>query len=345
MRILAVIICLSFLAVPASALEIEAPSVPEAGRAWMPENTQSFTEGFRELLRSTVSSLRPDLQEASRVSLGIVAAVLMTSILSSVSSSVRKAAETAGTVAIAALLLLSTNSMITLASDTVREIGAYGKLLLPVMTAAMAAQGGVSGSAALYAGTALFLSVLQSVLGNLLVPGIYLFLALSTGSSATGEDLLKKGADLLKSALSWCLKILLMVFTTYLSLTGVVSGTTDAAALKAAKVSMSSFIPVVGGVLSDASEAVLVSAGLMKNAAGIYGILAVLALFLHPFLQIGIHYLILKLTGAICAVFGGGRVTGIIDAFSTAMGLLLGMTAAACIMVLISTVCFMKGVG
>lgn len=345
MKILVLFLCLPFLAVPASALEIQAPSVPEAGQEWMPENTQSFGEGLRELISKAASDLRPDLQEAARVSLGILAAVLMTSMVSAVSNSGKKAAETGGAVAIAALLLLSADSMIALASDTVREIGEYGKLLLPVMTAAMAAQGGVSGSAALYAGTALFLSVLQSVLGNLLVPGIYLFLALSTGSSATGEDMLKKAADLLKSVLSWCLKILLIVFTTYLSLTGVVSGTTDAAALKAAKVGMSSFIPVVGGVLSDASEAVLVSAGLMKNAAGIYGILAVLALFLHPFLQIGIHYLILKLTGAICAVFGSGRITGIIDAFSTAMGLLLAMTAAACIMVLISTVCFMKGVG
>lgn len=139
--------------------------------------------------------------------------------------------------------------------------------------------------------------------------------------------------------------MLLIIFTTYLSLTRVVSGTTDAAALKATKVGMSSFIPVVGGILSDASEAVLVSAGLLKNAAGIYGILAVLALFLHPFLQIGLHYLILKLTAAICSVFGTSRMTGIIECFSTAMGLLLAMTGAACVMVLISTVCFMKGVG
>lgn len=344
MRILALLLSFSFLAVSASALEIEAPRVPESGQKWMPKETSSFADGFCELLRKAVSNLRPDLQEASRVSLGILAAVLMISVLHSFSSSVKRASEAAGTVTIATLLLLSTNSMVCLASDTVLEIGAYGKLLLPVMTAALAAQGGISGSAALYAGTSLFLSLLQAVLGNLLVPGIFLYIILCIGNSATGEEFLKKMGDMLKSFLSWCLKILLMVFTTYLSLTGVVSGTTDAAALKAAKVSMSSFVPVVGGVLSDASEAVLVSAGLLKNTAGIYGILAVLALFLHPFLQIGIHYLILKITCAVCTVFGNSRVTGIIDSFSTAMGLLLGMTASACVMVLISTVCFMKGV-
>lgn len=342
MRILSLLLCLSILAVPACALEIEAPAVPRSGADRMPEETGSLLEGLLELLEKAVSGLQPDLKEASRISLGALAAVMAVSLVQTVSPGIRETAQMAGVVALAGLLLLGTHSLIRLASATVLEMMAYGELLLPVMTAALAAQGGVTGSAALYAGTALFSALLQAVMGRLLVPGIYLYLALCTGSGATGEPLLKRTADQLKGAISWFLKILMMVFTTYLSLTGVVSGTTDAAALKAAKVTMSSFVPVVGGVLSDASEAVLVSAGLMKNAAGIYGILAVLALFLRPFLQIAVHNLLLKLTAAVCAVFGNPRLTGVLDAFAGALSLLLGMTGAACVMVLISTVCFMK---
>ena len=122
-------------------------------------------------------------------------------------------------------------------------------------------------------------------------------------------------------------------------------GTTDAAALKAAKVTISSVVPVVGSILSDASEAVLVSAGVMKSAAGVYGILAIMALFLEPFLRIGMHYLMMKATAALCAVFGSGGGAGLIEDFSTAMGLLLAMTSATCLLLLISTVCFLKGVG
>lgn len=335
---------LLFLAVPASALEIEAPLVPDTGRRWMPENTQSLQEGLRELLQKVLAEIRPDIPEASKVCLGILATVLLISMLQSLSSPVKKTADAVGAVAIASLLLMNTQSMIHLASETVQQIGDYGKLLLPVMTAALAAQGGITASAALYAGTAVFMALLGSLMGNVLVPGIYLYLTLVTGSSATGENMLKKVADTLKSLFGWILKTLLMVFTTYLSLTGVVSGTTDAAALKAAKVTMSSFVPVVGGILSEASEAVLVSAGLMKNAAGIYGILAVLALFLYPFLQIALHYLFLKLTAAVCSVFGSTGMSNLIDAFSSAMGQLLGMTGSACVMVLISTVCYLKGV-
>lgn len=333
------------LATPASALEITAPEVPKSGEEYMPEKTDSFGDGFFELLQSVLLHLHPDLAEASQVCLSVAAAVMIVSVLRTFSGGIKMAADMAGTTAIAAVLLLNTNSMIRLGAETVAELSEYGKLLYPVMAAAMAAQGGVTASAALYTGTAIFDAVLSSLISNLMVPMVYLFLALAAANSVAGEDLLKKMRDLLKNAMSWCLKTVLTVFTTYMSITGVVSGTTDAAALKATKVTISSVVPVVGGILSDASEAVLVSAGALKNAAGIYGILAVLAVFLEPFLRIGSHYLILKATAAVCGIFGSKEMTGLIEDFSTAMGLLLAMTGSVCLLLLISTVCFMKGVG
>lgn len=150
------------LAIPASAVEFTAPQVPEKGAELMPEDTGSFAAGLMELLRDAVLGLRPDLKEASKVSLGVIAAVMMVSLLQSFSGSVKTVANLVGATAIAAGLLLSANSLIRLGSQTVTEISEYGKLLLPVMTAAMAAQGGVASSTALYAGTAVFDSVLSS---------------------------------------------------------------------------------------------------------------------------------------------------------------------------------------
>jgi len=161
---------------------------------------------------------------------------------------------------------------------------------------------------------------------------------------ALAEEILKKFSDAVKLFLSWLLKTLLIVFTTYMSVTGVVSGTADAAALKAAKVAISSVVPVVGGILSDASESVLVSVGILKNAAGIYGILAVLAVFIGPFIKVGVQYLVLKVSGAICCIFTNKNISALIDDYSTAMGLLLAMVAAGCLLVLISTICFLKGI-
>ena len=348
MRLLTFVLILMLvccLAVPALAVEFTAPKVPISGAEQMPEETESFGEGMMELIHNVLVSIRPDIKEALRVSASVTSAVIIVCLLRTFSGSVTTIAELTGTVTVAGILLFSTNAMISVGADTVREMSEYGKLLYPVLSTAMAAQGGLTASAALYAGTAALDLVLSSLISGFLIPMVYLFLALAAANSATGEAMLKKTRDLLKSFMTWCLKTLLTVFTTYMSITGVVSGTTDAAALKATKVTISSMVPVVGGILSDASEAVLVSAGLAKNMAGVYGILALLAVFLGPFFKIGLQYMVLKATAAFCGIFGAKRITELIEDFSSAMGLLLAMTGSTCLLLLISVVCFMKGVG
>lgn len=344
-RFLIFLFLVAMLIQPVSALEMTAPTVPESGSQNMPMNTDNFGEGFSQLIRHGLRLLRPDLAEAARVSISIIAAVMLVSILRTFSGPVSVVADLAGSASIAGGLLLTSNAMIRLGTQAVVEISEYGKLLLPVMTAALAAQGGVTTSTALFAGTAGFSALLGSLISKILVPGVYLYLALAVGNAALGEEILKKLRDLVKSVVSWCLKTLLTGFTTYIGVTGVVSGTADSAALKAAKATVSTVVPVVGGILSGASEAMLVSAGLLKNAAGIYGIFAVLAIFLEPFLKILAHYWMLKITAAVCGIFGSGRTANLVDDFSTAMGFLLAMTGSTCLMMLISTVCFMKGVG
>jgi stage III sporulation protein AE len=160
-----------------------------------------------------------------------------------------------------------------------------------------------------------------------------------------GSDPLGKIRDFIKWIMTWGLKIILYFFTGYIGITGVVSGSADAAAIKAAKLTISGMVPVVGGILSDASEAVLVGAGVVKNGAGIYGMMAVLAIVIGPFLRIGIQYLLLKATAAVCGLFGTKSITALVQDFTTAMGLLLAMTGSSCLLLLISAVCFMKGVG
>ena len=104
-------------------------------------------------------------------------------------------------------------------------------------------------------------------------------------------------------------------------------------------------VPMVGSILSDASEAVLTGAEFMKNSAGIYGILAILAIVVHPFLRTGMYYLVLQLSAAVCGIFGGKELSSLVSAFSAAMGLLLAMTAGSCMILLVSMICFLKGVG
>lgn len=343
-RIIILITLMYCIVVPVSGLEIEAPQVPESGSNWMPENRYSFGDALWELFQKGISFFAPEVKRASRLGARILCIVLLTSFLQSFSGPIKAVSNLAANIGISLTLLDSTGTMITMGMETVQEISDYGKLLFPVMTAAMAAQGGITTSASLYAGTAMFNTILNNIIISVLIPGIKVYLAVSIVNSVTNEDILRRIADCIKSSNTWILKTLLTVFTTYLSISSVVSGTTDAVTLKAAKVAISSVVPVVGGILSDASEAVLISVGIARNAAGIYGILAVIAVFLEPFLRIFSNYIILKTTGAVCSIFSGKTTTALNDAFSTAMGFLLAVMGGTCIMLLISTICFMRSV-
>lgn len=340
-----VILIIMLLSIPVHGVELTAPTVPQSAADFMPSEPQNLKEGIMEVLKEAVAHFRPDLKEASKVCFGIIAAVMVVSLIRTVPGDVEKTADLAGAVAVSGMFLSSAGALINLGAETVVDVSEYGKLLLPVLTAALAAQGGVTTSAALYTGTALFDALLSGLIGKILMPLIYLFLAIAAANSAVGDDLLKKIRDFVKWLMTWLLKTILYIFTGYISITGVVSGPTDAAALKAAKLTISGVVPVVGGIMSDASEAILVSAGTVKNAIGVYGLFAVLAIWMEPFLKIGAHYLLLRLTGAVCSVFGSKRTTELIQDFATAMGHLLAMTGAVCLMLLISTVCFMRGVG
>ena len=345
MRIFMVFVLLPLMVFPVRGLDLTAPPVPDRGKELMPADTASFGEGLGEMVRRCLEGLYPDWNEAVRTGTALFLGAVALGTLGNLTGKEKRILDLAGAAAASAMVLSGSDVLIRLAAGTIRDMNEYGKLLLPVMTASLAAQGGVTASAALCAGTSLFGSLLGSLITEFLLPGVYLYLVMAVTWAATGEAAVKRLRDLIKSVISWCLKTLLTVFTTYMSITGVVSGTTDAAVLKAAKVTISSAVPVVGGILSDASETVLVSAGLMKNSAGIYGIFACLSVFLGPFLGIAMHYWVLKVTAALCGIVTEGAISSLTEDFSAAMGLLLAMTASVCVLLLVSTVCFMKGVG
>ena len=344
-RLLILIGLLALLTVPVKAEQWEPPEAPPEAEEYMPEDTQSFSEGLWYVIKAGIKTLEPSLAEAGKACLSVMVVVLLLSLLEVYTGKLPPVTPLAGAVMVGLTLLAPSRSLIGLGTDTVRQLSEYGKLLLPVMSAALAAQGGVTASASLYAGTVLFDAILGSLVVKLIVPLLYVYLCLSIAAGGIGQQVLTTFKDFIKWLMTWTLKTILYVFTGYMGITGVVSGVTDAAAMKAAKLTISGMVPVVGGILSDASEAVLVSAGVMKNAAGVYGLIAIAAIWIGPFLRIGVQYLLLKLTMAVCSAMGTRQVCGLLKDFTGAMGILLAMTGAVGLMLLISTVSFMKGIG
>lgn len=343
-RILMIVLLVSIMVLPVSAMDFTAPSAPNSAMQYMPPNSSSFTEDLLFIVKAALKDLQPQLFEVLGVCANILTIIMITSILGCIAVKQNKVLNFVAVIAISALMFRSTDSMIEFGKQTVVELAEYGKLLLPVLTGALAAQGGTATSAALYAGTAMFTSLLSSIISSFMIPMVYIYVCLSIANSAIGEAVLSQIRDFIKWLLTWSLKIVIYVFTGYMAVTGVISGTVDASAIKATKLTLSGAVPVVGSILSDASETILVSAGIMKNSVGVYGLLAISAILIGPFIKIGTQYILLKGTGTISCVIGSKGLAEIIDHFSSAMGFILAMTGTVSLLLMISVVCFMKGV-
>jgi stage III sporulation protein AE len=283
---------------------------------------------------------------AVRTALGTMALLLTILVLCAV---VRElgggdAVRLAGTLTMTAACTGSLRTMIGLGQETLEDVTAFTNLLLPTLAAATAATGAVGTSAAQYTASVFFADVLLTAISRVLLPLVYGFVALAAADAALGNRMLRGLGELLRSVVSGGLKGILFVFTAYLSITGLISGSADATTVRAAKLALSAAVPVVGSMLSDASETVLVSASLLRTSVGVFGMLAVLAICVVPVLRIAVQYLALKLTAALGGVLDDGTLAGLVESLASAMGMVLAMTASCALLLLICCVCAMKAV-
>lgn len=350
------LICLVLLTVPVSAMETAErfgadeleSNLPSAADAYLdgdPTEKRDFAEGVTEIISGTLSESGSYFRASMSLLMRILLIILLCRFLETKEHPLSgQAAAMAGVLAITVCCAGDLRTMIGLGKQTMDEMTNFSTLLLPVMASAAAASGSVTGAGALYGATAIFSRVLMGFCNGVLFPVIYAYLALGVADGAMGETRLKKLGELLSWLVKWGLKAVMYVFTGFIAVTGLLSGHVDATALKAAKVTLSGVVPVVGGIVSDAAETVLYSAGLLKGTVGTFGMLAFLAVFAAPFLRVGLHYLAFKLTAALGGLVGSS-LCGFMDCVTNVMGFLLAMLGSCVLMCLISCCCFMRMVG
>lgn len=350
-RIAVFLLACALSVLPCRAAELHVPQVDElweetAALGVSPET--SLDEGLSGLLSDALDRIAPLSREVLGTGAKVLAVVLLCALAQGLGPEGKaeglQAAELAGALAITALTMTDMESMIGLGRDTIGRMDAFAGVLLPAAAVLTAATGGVTAAAARQGATVLFSQLLITAMDRLLIPLLYAYVALSCAYAAVGNPGLQKLAGMLKSAVNFLLTALLLAFVGYLTASGAIAGSVDASAVKAAKLAISRAIPVVGGILADASETVLAGAGVLRGTVGAAGLTAVLAICLTPFLRLALHYLLYKGTAALCTAVAQPRLSGLIDAIGGAFGLVLGMTGAAALILLVSLVSAVKAV-
>lgn len=303
-------------------------------------SSASFGEALLRLLQDTFSGLGGPISKIIARCGVLLAAVLLCAMTDLFGSG--NLSGLVGAFAITAGFAGGMSAMLDLGVRTIESADSYFTVLLPGLASLAATSGRAGTSSALYFGTVFFLKLLMSLIRKLLVPCIYILAALAAAEAALGDERLKKMREFLRWLTAGTLKLLTFAFTAFLSLTGVVAGSADALKLKATKMALSGTVPVVGGIVSDASETLLTSAATVKSAVGTYGLLAVLALCLAPFLQVALQHVMMKATTAVAGLYGQKRHVSLLDSLTDTLGLVVAMVGAYSMMILVAVTVFLK---
>ena len=105
--------------------------------------------------------------------------------------------------------------------------------------------------------------------------------------------------------------------------------------IKASKFALKSYIPVLGGYLSDGFNYVAASGILIKNSVGLAGLILILASVIPVFVRIIVMAILLKLGGAIVEPMGAAKVSNFLNQISKLMFYLVGILLVVSFMYII----------
>lgn len=334
-RVCMVLITLLLLTTTAHALPL-AETLPEGLRAAVEED--SLAAGTAWLAQSARDAAAELLRDGVRDAALLTLAALLC-------GAVEGIADTAGAtryVSWCGVLVLTTlaagdlRALIGLGARTVDELGTLSKLLLPTLATAMAAGGFVSAAGVWQVTTLMVCEALTNAVERLLLPLVYCYIAASAAGAMLEESRLDLLADGVKKLVTGSLTALIVAFTGYLALAGVLTGSADRTAVKVTKLAVSGAIPVVGGVLSELTESVLAAAGTLRGTVGVVGVLAIGAVCLVPLLRLGLQFLLYKLAAFAAGLVGTKALGEYLDRLGGAFALVFAMTATCALILLVA---------
>lgn len=205
----------------------------------------------------------------------------------------------------------------------------YGAILLTSGRAASAA----SYQTTLLAAVQLFLWLVRRGVFPLLLVSLALG---CTGSVSEGFCLDRLSATLHKAVL-WTLGLFSTLFSGLLSLQQMVAAAGDSMSTRVVKFSLSSFVPVVGGVLSEAYNTVVGCGGLLRSTVGAFGLLSVVLVVLPPLLSCVCWNVGLHLAGGVAAVFGLAPLDTLCRTAAGVVRVLIAVLAVFALLMILST--------
>ncbi len=164
--------------------------------------------------------------------------------------------------------------------------------------------------------------------------GGYLAVSITTGVS----PLIRNSGitEMIKRISIWILSLCSTVFVGVLGIQTAVNASADNLAMRTAKFILGTSVPVAGAALSEAVSTISASVLLLRSSLGIYGVVALAAIFAPTIAELLLWRLMLTVSSGVAALFELSKISGILKAVDTMLSLLVGIILLVAGMFIIS---------
>lgn len=214
--------------------------------------------------------------------------------------------------------------------------------LMPIMASLHAFGGTAATGAASGAGLTLFLTVLSAICTEVLLPLVQISFALCLVGAVPGSVNLSAVVNLVKNTATTLMAFIftLLGFTLYLQSS--VASASDNYVTRSIRFASGVFVPVIGGMLGDASRTVIASVSVVKGTVGAAGAVIVLAAVLPPLIAVIFHKLLLLGCAVVAKTLGCERESAFLYDLGGIVSVLLALVAGAGVVCIIAIGVFVK---
>ena len=183
---------------------------------------------------------------------------------------------------------------------------------------------------------AIMSTYIADIFNYFIIPLFMFSFVFSIVSNFNDNVKLDKFSGFITSLFKWSIGIIFTLFFAVFSVQGITAGSFDSVGIRTTKYTIKSYVPIMGGYLSDGMDLILASSVLIKNSVGLVGILLIITTIIAPLLEIIIFSLMLKLVSAILQPMGNTKVSNFLSATSKSVSMLSASLIAIGFMYLIS---------
>ena len=227
--------------------------------------------------------------------------------------------------------------LIAMTSKTLTSLKSLMDMIFPVLLTLLTAVGG-SVSVGLYQpAIALLGNIFISLITYFLMPHFIFSIIFSIVGNLSNNVKLDKFIGFLQGTFKWSIGLLFTLFLGFITIQGISASAVDGLSIRTAKYTIKSYVPIVGGYVSDGLSIIMASSMLIKNAVGTAGLLLILFSVISPVISLILFMLALRFMAGIIEPIGDKKTANFVSDISKSMSMLIALIVAVSFMYMVMT--------